>query len=129
MCFSELAGDPVEEEVDGFLLLIGRKRHATLHLPPFLHAPPAAHSAGMHRLEHRMPPHGRLPAIVGRIRVRQLQPHEILRMTPDRLHPHPLDILQVPLVQPEPAPKPRPPQPLSRLLLRHCHPLRTLQIV
>ena len=86
-CATILPLNPCHEKVDDPPLSLGGDRCLARHLPPLGEAVAAAARAGVLRLEHGMPAHRRLLAVVRRVRWREARSDEILAMGADSLHP------------------------------------------
>ena len=91
----DLALDPVHEEVDDSGLPLRRDGDPLWELPPLFEAPAAAGGGGVLRNEYRMAAHGRLAAVVRRVRRREAVADEVRRMAADRLHPLLGDVVPV----------------------------------
>ena len=78
--------DPCHEKVDDSPLSLGGDRGPARHLPPLDEAITTTAGTGVLRLEHGMPAHRRLSAVVGRIGRRKARFDEPRTMGADRLH-------------------------------------------
>ena len=86
--FSEtLPSNPFHDQINGFLLPLWRKLNAHRNLPPSVHASTTASCGGMLRLEHRMPMHWGLLAIIRRHSRRKFPPDKVLGVPANRVQP------------------------------------------
>ena len=116
--FSLLPLNPRHDQIHNLRLLAFGQLLTLRYFVPLLQASSAAAGCCMHALECRVAVHGGLLPVIQRMGRGELDPYEILRMPPDRLHPFFFQIFSFLFRQMKARPKLRPFQLIQRLFNR-----------